>query len=74
MNADQSKALEGPCWGPGENRGGRAGTAPVAQEGGFKNGVLRRLVSPWLAYLHASALGCPKPIRNQYKADGKGFQ
>ncbi len=23
-----------------------------------------------VAYLHAPALGCPKPIRNQYKADG----
>ncbi len=23
-----------------------------------------------MAYLHAPALGCPKPIRNQYKADG----
>ena len=23
-----------------------------------------------IAYLHAPALGCPKPIRNQYKADG----
>ena len=23
-----------------------------------------------MAYLHASALGCLKPIRNQYKADG----
>jgi hypothetical protein len=22
------------------------------------------------AYLHAPALGCPKPIRNQYKFDG----
>jgi hypothetical protein len=23
-----------------------------------------------MAYLHAPARGCPKPIRNQYKADG----
>lgn len=23
-----------------------------------------------IAYLHAPALGCPKPIRNQYKLDG----
>ncbi len=23
-----------------------------------------------VAYLHALALGCPKPIRNQYKTDG----
>ena len=23
-----------------------------------------------IGYLHAPALGCPKPIRNQYKADG----
>lgn len=23
-----------------------------------------------IAYLHAPTLGCPKPIRNQYKADG----
>jgi hypothetical protein len=23
-----------------------------------------------MAYLHAPALGCPKSIRNQYKADG----
>ena len=23
-----------------------------------------------IAYLHAPALGCPKPIRNQYKTDG----
>jgi hypothetical protein len=23
-----------------------------------------------IAYLHAPVLGCPKPIRNQYKADG----
>jgi uncharacterized protein (DUF488 family) len=23
-----------------------------------------------IAYLHAPALGCPKPIRNQYKVDG----
>jgi Protein of unknown function, DUF488 len=23
-----------------------------------------------MAYLHAPALGCPKPIRNQYKMDG----
>jgi hypothetical protein len=23
-----------------------------------------------MAYLHAHALGCPKPIRNQYKTHG----
>ena len=37
-----------------------------------KSAFCAALSAHGMAYLHAPALGCPKPIRNQYKADGNG--
>jgi uncharacterized protein (DUF488 family) len=44
---------------------------PLSRKKGFsKTAFCEALRSHGIAYLHAPALGCPKPIRNQYKADG----
>ena len=44
---------------------------PLSRKKGFsKTAFCTALAAHGIAYLHAPALGCPKPIRNQYKADG----
>jgi uncharacterized protein (DUF488 family) len=44
---------------------------PLSRKKGFsKTAFCAALATYGIAYLHAPALGCPKPIRNQYKADG----
>lgn len=44
---------------------------PLSRKKGFsKTAFCAALSAHGIAYLHAPALGCPKPIRNQYKADG----
>ena len=44
---------------------------PLSRKKGFsKTAFCTALATHDIAYLHAPALGCPKPIRNQYKADG----
>ena len=44
---------------------------PLSRKKGFsKSAFCAALATNGIAYLHAPALGCPKPIRNQYKADG----
>ena len=44
---------------------------PLSRKKGFsKTAFCAALSTHGIAYLHAPALGCPKPIRNQYKADG----
>jgi uncharacterized protein (DUF488 family) len=44
---------------------------PLSRKKGFsKSAFCAALSAHGMAYLHAPALGCPKPIRNQYKADG----
>ncbi|MEY2953224.1 MAG: hypothetical protein RLZZ401_1311 [Pseudomonadota bacterium] len=44
---------------------------PLSRKKGFsKSAFCAALSAHGVAYLHAPALGCPKPIRNQYKADG----
>ena len=44
---------------------------PLSRKKGFsKTAFCAALGSHGIAYFHAPALGCPKPIRNQYKADG----
>ena len=44
---------------------------PLSRKKGFsKTAFCAALATHGIAYLHAPALGCPKPIRNQYKADG----
>ena len=44
---------------------------PLSRKKGFsKSAFCAALSAQGIAYLHAPALGCPKPIRNQYKADG----
>lgn len=43
---------------------------PLSRKKGFsKSAFCAALSAHGIAYLHAPALGCPKPIRNQYKAD-----
>ena len=43
---------------------------PLSRKKGFsKTAFCAALATQGIAYLHAPALGCPKPIRNQYKAD-----
>ena len=43
----------------------------LSRKKGFsKSAFCAALATHGMAYLHAPALGCPKPIRNQYKADG----
>lgn len=44
---------------------------PLSRKKGFsKTSFSAALSEHGIAYLHVPALGCPKPIRNQYKADG----
>lgn len=44
---------------------------PLSRKRGFsKNGLRKILQANGLSYLHIVALGCPKPIRNQYCEDG----
>jgi uncharacterized protein (DUF488 family) len=44
---------------------------PLSRKKGFsKNSFSAALSAHGIAYLHAPALGCPKPVRNKYKADG----
>lgn len=44
---------------------------PLSRKKGVsKTAFCAALATHGIAYLHAPALGCPKPIRNQYKADG----
>lgn len=46
---------------------------PLSRKEGFsKSAFYAALSAHGIAYLHAPALGCPKPTRNQYKADGNG--
>ena len=43
---------------------------PLSRKKGFsKNSFSAALSEHGIAYLHVPALGCPKPVRNQYKAD-----
>lgn len=43
---------------------------PLSRKKGFsKNSFNAALSANGIAYLHAPALGCPKPIRDQYKLD-----
>jgi uncharacterized protein (DUF488 family) len=43
---------------------------PLSRKKGFsKKSFCAALADQGVAYLHAPALGCPKPIRDQYKAD-----
>ena len=44
---------------------------PLSRNKGFsKTAFCAALSAHGITYLRAPALGCPKPIRNQYKADG----
>ena len=44
---------------------------PLSRTKGFsKSAFCAALSAHGIAYLHTPALGCPNPIRNQYKADG----
>lgn len=44
---------------------------PLSRKKGFsKSAFGQALASSGLAYLHVPLLGCPKDIRNRYKADG----
>jgi uncharacterized protein (DUF488 family) len=44
---------------------------PLSRKKGFsKTAFCAALAAHGIAYLHTPALGCPKPVRNQYKADG----
>lgn len=44
---------------------------PLSRKRGFsKNGLREILQANGLGYCHIAALGCPKPIRNQYREDG----
>ena len=43
---------------------------PLSRKKGFsKNSFSAALSANGISYLHAPALGCPKPIRDQYKRD-----
>lgn len=43
---------------------------PISRKKGFsKNAFSEALQAAGIAYLHAPALGCPKPIRDRYKQD-----
>lgn len=53
---------------------------PLSRKKGFSKTAFREaLAAAGIAYEHLPALGCPKPVRNRYKADGdwqaytKGF-
>ena len=44
---------------------------PLSRKAGFsKHALAARLRTAGIDYQHASALGCPKPIRQRYKVDG----
>lgn len=44
---------------------------PLSRKKGFsKSAFCAALAAHGIAYVHMPALGCPKPIRNQYKLDG----
>ncbi|MBD1555109.1 DUF488 family protein [Pseudomonas typographi] len=44
---------------------------PLSRKAGFsKKSFAERLANAGIDYEHIPALGCPKPIRNQYKVDG----
>jgi uncharacterized protein (DUF488 family) len=44
---------------------------PLSRKKGFlKSAFCTALSAHGIAYLHMPALGCPKPIRNQYRTDG----
>lgn len=44
---------------------------PLSRKKGFSKTTLRdHLAAAGIAYCHMPALGCPRPIRNQYRADG----
>ena len=44
---------------------------PLSRKKGFsKNSLRDRLAAEGLGYVHMPALGCPKKIRDQYRADG----
>ncbi|WP_460147607.1 DUF488 domain-containing protein [Pseudomonas sp. H2_H03] len=44
---------------------------PLSRKKGFSNNAFAQcLAAEGIAYEHSRALGCPKPIRKQYKEDG----
>lgn len=44
---------------------------PISRKRGFSKTVFsEKLAEAGIAYLHLRELGCPKPIREQYKQDG----
>ncbi|NTV96107.1 MAG: DUF488 domain-containing protein [Thiobacillus sp.] len=44
---------------------------PLSRKKGFsKTALCEHLKKAGIAYLHVPALGCPRPIRNRYRADG----
>jgi uncharacterized protein (DUF488 family) len=44
---------------------------PLSRKPGFsKKSFAQNLHQAGIGYAHLSALGCPRPIRNRYKADG----
>lgn len=44
---------------------------PLSRKPGFsKRAIAEQLANVGIAYEHVPALGCPKPIRKQYKVDG----
>lgn len=44
---------------------------PLSRKAGFSKNALRtQLFDSGLGYIHIPALGCPKPVRDQYRADG----
>jgi uncharacterized protein (DUF488 family) len=45
---------------------------PLSRKKGFsKNAFAQRLAAEGIGYEHNRALGCPKPVRKQYKEDGE---
>lgn len=44
---------------------------PLSRKKGFSKSAFREhLVAAGIGYEHRPALGCPKPVRDQYRADG----
>ena len=44
---------------------------PLSRKRGFSKSAFRQsLANAGIAYIHVAALGCPKDIRDRYKADG----
>lgn len=44
---------------------------PLSRKPGLsKNALARHLADAGIDYIHVSQLGCPKPVRDRYKADG----